>query len=286
MAFRDLLLNIDSYPAPTSSAGIDEAIRLALSFGAKLTALAVEVDMPVHTNRLADYLIDLSAMAEAEEAKSRVACHHGLTYFSDRAKEAGVFAEAILARRQHEFVPDHVAGVARTYDLCILPYLAPSIGAFGWQSGVAKTVMFDSGRPVLIFRSENVTGLIDGPAIVVVAWDGSRSASRALADSLPVLKRAREVRLLTVLNEKPGTGRDHGEAAQRHLRMHGVEAVLDEVDAAGKPIGTVLDHYVKSRSADLLVMGAYGHSRAREFLLGGATEHTLNSPVCPVFLSH
>jgi nucleotide-binding universal stress UspA family protein len=70
------------------------------------------------------------------------------------------------------------------------------------------------------------------------------------------------------------------------LKRHGVDAALDTVDAAGRGIGDILKSYVTSRSADLLVMGAYGHSRIREFILGGATKSMLSRPPVPIFLSH
>ena len=107
-----------------------------------------------------------------------------------------------------------------------------------------------------------------------------------MADALPILKQAGQVRVLMVVNDKPEAIPNQGAEALRHLGMHGITAHLDEVDAAGEPIGTVFDRYLADLAPDLLVMGAYGHSRAREFLLGGATEHTLKDPVCPVFLSH
>jgi len=94
------------------------------------------------------------------------------------------------------------------------------------------------------------------------------------------------VRVLTVLNEKPDAIVSQGEEAQRHLQAHGVGVPRVAVDSGGANIGEVLYGDVKAHSPDLLVMGAYGHSRAREFLLGGATEQTLKHPLCPVFLSH
>ena len=89
MPFRDLLLHIDTYPTHTPSAAIDEAIRLAVSLGGKLTALALEIQIPVNSNRLTDYLIGLTDMAVAEEARSREACKQGLAHFTAQAIEAG-----------------------------------------------------------------------------------------------------------------------------------------------------------------------------------------------------
>lgn len=282
MSYADLLLHIDSYPTPTTPALVQEAVALAASLGGKVTGLATEIDIPLRSNRVADYLIGLGAMVVEEEAKSRAASHQGLAEFATRAADAGVFQASFSQRVSLYDVSDRIAQVARNYDLCLLPLA----GGYDGQVEIAQAVVFSSGRPALIFRAGDAVGLAKGPDLVVVAWDGSRCAARAMSDALPILKRARRVRLITVLNEKRDATEGLGAEAQRHLRAHGVEAVLETVDAEGAAIGKVLDRYVAQHRPDLLVMGAYGHSRAREFLLGGATEHALQSPPCAVFLSH
>jgi nucleotide-binding universal stress UspA family protein len=103
---------------------------------------------------------------------------------------------------------------------------------------------------------------------------------------LPVLAKARRVHVVTITNEKAiDTGRSLGELG-RHLARHGVEAALESVDAAGRGIGQALESFVRAHGADLLVMGAYGHSRVREFVLGGATKSILARPPVPTLLSH
>lgn len=282
MAFLDLLLHIDSYPTPMPTDLIDESIGLAASLGGKLSGLAVEVDIPLHSNRLADYLIGLSAMGREEEERCREACKTGLAHFATAAAAAGVFQDTILARTSYLDRADHVTALARTRDICLLPRLA----GVDRQLDVAQSVVFGSGRPVLIFQPGALGDPAAWPDVAVVAWDGSRAAARAMADALPILKRARHVRLLTVLNEKPGAMFGAGEDAERHLLMHGIVAVRDEIDAGDQRIGPAMESYLERERANLLVMGAYGHSRAQEFLLGGATDHALRGTVCPVFLTH
>ena len=282
MAYVDLLLHISSYPTPTTDAAIDEVVAIAASLGGKLTGLAIEVEIAVSSNVMADYLIRVSAMADDVEARSRATCQDRLAHFTRAATAVGVFQAAISKRVEHYTIPERVATLARTYDLSILPMAGDADG----QVEVADCVVFKSGRPALIYRVGQAAGLARGPDLVVIAWDGSRSAARAMADALPILIRAKRVQLLTILNEKPDAGPNLGEAAKRHLQMHGVSATLHEVDAAGDKIGTVIDRYISVHNPDLLVMGAYGHSRAREFLLGGATAHVLKAPSCPVMLSH
>lgn len=282
MAYLDLLLHIDSYPAPMPAELIDETVAFAASLGGKLTGLAIEVEIPVHSNRLADYLIGLSALGRQEEERCREACKTGLAHFSASAKAAGVFQEAILGRTNYLDRAEDVTRRARSRDLCILPRLS----GIDRQLDVAQAVVFGCGRPVLIFQPGGLGDVAAWPEVAVVAWDGSRGAARAMADALPLLKRAKQVRVLTVVDEKPGATPDLGVDAVRHLLMHDIAAVRDEIDGGGQTIGATMDAYLEREGARLLVMGAYGHSRVQEFLLGGATDYALRAPVCPVLLSH
>jgi nucleotide-binding universal stress UspA family protein len=100
------------------------------------------------------------------------------------------------------------------------------------------------------------------------------------------LEKAKRVCVVTITNEKAMDAKRSGAELAKHLAHHGVEVVLDTVDAAGRGIGAVLESYVMSNNADLLVMGAYGHTRIRDFILGGATKSMLSKPILPIFLSH
>ena len=111
-------------------------------------------------------------------------------------------------------------------------------------------------------------------------------AARTVADAMPVLSRAGEVRIVSVLNDKPSVSAGSATDLVRHLAVSGISAVLDEIDGRGQEIGRCLTRHAQDCGADLLVMGAFGHSRAREFILGGATQSLLREPIVPVFLSH
>lgn len=121
---------------------------------------------------------------------------------------------------------------------------------------------------------------------VLIGWDFSRAAARAVSDAIPIMEKAREVCILTVTNEKVIPSRRSSSELAKNLSKHGIDVVVEEVDAAGRAIGRVFAEQVASRRADLLVMGAYGHSRFREFVLGGATRSILTKPPIPVLLSH
>lgn len=138
---------------------------------------------------------------------------------------------------------------------------------------------------MLIYKGRKGT-FAKGLRKVAIAWDGGPCAARAVAEAMPLLGRAAQVRVFTVVGEKPSV--EPGLAAElvRHLGAHGVVAAVDEVDIGGRAIGAALDAYLKAQAPDLLVMGAYGHSRLQEFVLGGATEHMLWETKVPTFLAH
>jgi nucleotide-binding universal stress UspA family protein len=281
MSLRDVLIYLESYPDPTDRAATDQATAFAATYGAKLSAITVEALMEVRSNVVAEYLIGLSGMAEAEREKSRQACREALSYFRDKAQAAKVLGDAIHVKAGIYFMAEAVAAEARGRDLCLIPVGDP----FDGQRSVAAQVVFDSGRPVLVF-APGAADLKSRIGKAVVAWDGSRSAARAINDALPLLEGASQVSVLTLVNDKPTAVRGLGETAVRHLKAHGVPAVAKELDVEKGSARAMIADYALGAGADLLVMGAYGHSRAREFILGGATEEVLQELKTPVLFSH
>jgi len=281
MAFKDLLLHIDTYPDPTPEAAIDEAVAFAKIVGGKLTLLAMPADIPLESNRLADYLIGLSNLVDSEEARSLATANALAQAFTGKAKAATVF-EAVAEPKLTLFdMPAEVARRARTHDLCLVPMADRLPG----QREVAQSAIFGSGRPVLIY-TVGQTRFPGGLEKIAIAWDGSACAASAVAAAMPLLESAAEVRILSVVDEKPAAGPGVSSDLVRHLAAHGIKAQAEEIPAAGRRIGKALDDYLARRKPDLLVMGAYGHSRIREFVLGGATEHVLWECKTPVLLRH
>jgi nucleotide-binding universal stress UspA family protein len=282
MSFPDALLQLDSYPDATPPAAVDQAVDFMAAIGGRLSVLALNVEIPLRTNALAERLVNLSGLVAEQETASLEACRALVERFTARAKAADVFGEVLLAGADLYLLTDEIVRRARTRDLCLVPV----VDRFDGQMETIQGLIFRSGRPVLVFRP-GVADLPAGPlGVVAVAWDGGRAAARALADALPLLVRAREVRVVTVVGEKPDAVPGLAAEAVRHLQAHGVHAVPVEVPADGRRIGAVLDSWLVHAKPDLMVMGAYGHSRAREFVLGGATEHALGAPKVPLFLAH
>lgn len=279
---KDILLQITSYPEPTSSEAIDQAVQFARFYQASLSALAVQVEFRAPSNWLANRLINLSALCAEQESNSLKHCQASLTDFAEKLSTYNVTGDALMVRASLDTVGVHVAYNARTRDLCLVPAVDVNDG----QRTIAEAVAFEAGRPVLLYRPGAANLPVQGFGTVVVAWDGTRSAARAMSDALPLLRTAREVRVLTVVNEKDSATSGVGNDAVRHLKVHQVNAVSDEVDAGGRKVGEVLSDYVVKHNGDLLVMGAYGRSRVREFLLGGATDYMLQDQQVPLLFSH
>lgn len=172
--------------------------------------------------------------------------------------------------------------LARLHDLLVLPL--PETDSF--DRDFVQPALFDTGRPTLLLPSGEENMPLDRLDTVVVAWDFSRQSARALADALPILIRAKKVHLLTVFGEKGIQTTCASGDLEQYLAAHGVKHTLEERTLNGASISKTITSCAQEMSADLLVMGAYGHSRFREFVLGGATRGILSNPRLPIFLSH
>lgn len=282
MAFRDILLALTTHPEPTPVPAVIEAIDFAAAVGGRISAIACAIEFPVPGSFLADLVLDLPAMAAAEAKRSSTNAEHLLREFHAAAESRSIFPERILEHGLTLDVPGLLSGYARLRDLTIVP--VPE-GAYG-DERYAEAIIFGSGRPTLVIPHTRKQAGQFALNTVVVAWDFSRAAARALADALPILEQAKDVRVVTVSHEKALDARQSAAAVSKHLAAHGLTVTLDTVDAAGRDIGDVLESYAASCNADLLVMGAFGHSRVRDFILGGATKSMLARPSLPVLLSH
>ncbi len=281
MRFRDILLQIDSYPAATPDESIETAIGFAKVLDAELAVLAVQVDIPLSRNVVSEALIKLAGLEQEWEDASLASCRQAVRRFESAAKAAGVFTGAEIHRINLLKVDDSLALRVRARDLC----LAAMAERFDEQIEWVKRIIFASGRPVVVMGGRP---LLAGGRIgdVAVAWDGGRHAARALGDALPILERARAVRIVTFVNEKEAARPGLAAEAVRHLAAHGVKAAKDEIDASGVGIGQAIDAYLAQRPADMLVMGASGRAPVLEFVMGGATEHVLRNVPTALFLSH
>ena len=282
MEVKDILLALTTYPEATPVSAVDEAVAFAAAVGARISAIACEVKIQAPGNVLAGAVLDVAALVAAEAKKSSTNAKTLLTAFQDAAEKRGVFQDRILERCLTSEAPGVLVEYARLRDLTIVPV---PVGDY-FDQWYAEAIIFGSGHPTLVLPHTRKRAGAFTLDVVAVAWDFSRPAARAVADALPLLEKAKKVHVLTVANEKVIESRRPTAEFAKYLGRHDVDVVLDTVDAADRRIGDILESYVTSCNADMLVMGAYGHSRIREFILGGATKSMLSRPPLPIFLSH
>ena len=120
----------------------------------------------------------------------------------------------------------------------------------------------------------------------MVCWDGSRAATRAIADCMPFLEKAKQVEIVIVA-DKPAKGDEiPGADLGQHLARHGLKVDVKRITSPDIDVASTILSYAADSSADMIVMGGYGHSRLREFVLGGVTRGILETMTVPVLMSH
>ncbi|WP_431270623.1 universal stress protein [Dankookia sp. P2] len=282
MRLKDILVHLDA--TPRCAARLQLAVTLARQHDAHLTGLHV-VEPLVPAMALADggggglLLGDLIDQMRAQALGAAATIEAG---FRETLRREAIRGEWRLVEGG---LPEVVALHARYADLAVLGQRDPADPA-SHAGLVVEQVLFAAGRPVLVVpyagRFEQVGRR------VLVGWNASREAARAVADALPILAAAESVTVLAA-NPDAGPGRqgeEPGADIALHLARHGVTATVERVTAPGTPDAEVLLNKASERAADLLVIGAYGHSRLREIVLGGVTRTLLQAMTVPVLMSH
>jgi nucleotide-binding universal stress UspA family protein len=273
---KDILVNLETNSSRDPAR--DYAISVASLFEARLTGVAFACEPAnlgtifdgIGASLIAEYRDELMAAAQAARDKFNLA-----------ARQANLQSEAHVLELGYAGVAATFGQMARNFDLSIVgqarPHGEPA------EELIIEGALFGSGRPVLIVPYIQNTGLkLDR---VMVCWDGSRNAARAVADAMPLLRRAGATEVVTIdtierRNEVAGA------SIAEHLARHGLKVELRSiVDKANDVASTILNHVADS-DTDFVVMGGYGHSRLREFVLGGATRGMLRSMTVPTLMAH
>ncbi len=279
MTCKSILVQLDA--GVHAHARLEVALRLAHQFHARLTGLFVSY-MPdprafFVMAGTADYYV-----AHERQRLERAAALERL--FHAETARAEVDSRWLAATgNANEFVPPH----ARLADLIIAGQDDPDDPESFVADQFVEHLLMSAGRPVLLLPASG-SAATPGQR-VLVAWDGSREATRAIHDALPFLAQAADVTLLTVnaMRSEPPGSRLPGADIALTVARHGVHVNVREVTVeSDTPIGDVLLSQAADTGCDLIVMGAYAHSRLHELVLGGATRTVLASMTVPVLLSH
>ena len=278
MAFKDLLVHVNS--SKHCGQRLEVAIHLARTFDAHLAGLytAPELYLPPYIEgQIAPALLEpqRARLAEARDAAK--------ADFEERMRKAGIAAEW----REVEGESARMAALhARYADLMVIGQNDSDEPSPDPDLDVAERVVLESGRPVLMVPYAGTFPTLGQR--VLVAWNASPQATRAVNDALPLLGRARKVTIMAV--NPAGGSKGHGEVPGAdialHLARHGVKAEASHVYADDIDVGDMILSRAADFGADLIVMGAYGHARLREIVLGGATRSLFEHMTAPVFMSH
>ena len=190
--------------------------------------------------------------------------------------ESGVAQIADLGR--------HVAHRARFSDLVILPRPYGE-GRGAEAEPIVEAAMFEGHAPVLMVPDDAKP--FSKPGTIMIGWNESIEAMRAIRQALPFLKQADLVRIVVIDPPRHGPDRsDPGGLLSQMLSRHGVKCEIDVLSKTMTRVSDILNRHAADTSSDLIVMGAYGHSRFREAILGGATRNMLEQAAVPVFMAH
>lgn len=193
---------------------------------------------------------------------------------------AGVSSEVQILSAPFTDVREQVATLARLHDLVVTDASSDSTTM---QRELLTDVLFGASRPVVVVPTSATTLSLD---TIVVGWDGTAPAARALHDAVPLLRQAGRVDVVSVVNDKTLPEGAHAKDIVPLLARHGVKATAHELEGGNGHAAQVLLHHATSNQAGLLVIGAYAHSRLRQLVFGGFTSALLKDCPVPLMLSH
>ncbi len=278
MSYKDLLVHVDA--SRHCRARLELAAALARRFAAQLRGMYV---LPPVT--LSPFMVDQFQPARLEEADAEVGQERDVAKALFETAIAGLKPAAEWLEGEGD-AAELVSREGRHTDLAILGQTDPDERLSGRSPDFAESVAMGTGRPVLMVPYAGRFATLGEN--VLVAWNGSPQASRAVRDALPFLAGAKRVEILSIIPRPAETGAEpgEGEAICRYLARHGIAAETHELAGGDITVGDMLLSRAADEGVDLIVMGVYGHSRLRELVLGGASRQIFERMTVPVLMAH
>jgi nucleotide-binding universal stress UspA family protein len=274
---KDIVVNL-SVGEGGSFAG-DYAVSVAGALDAHVTGIAFVYDaiVPVAaTGYIPPEVI------ETQQRDSETAAKAALDRFAAATSRAGVSAEPVKVGASFAGAGEQFGLIARRFDLVVVGQAEPEKDNV--EELIAESALFESGRPVIVVPYIQKAPLkLDR---VMVCWDGSRAATRAIGDAMPLLERAGSVELVIAGNERGKRDEIPGADMGQHLARHGLKVDVKRIAGGNIDVADALLSHAADANIDFVVMGGYGHSRLREFVLGGVTRSILRTMTTPTLLSH
>jgi nucleotide-binding universal stress UspA family protein len=257
------------------------AVALAKKFEVHIVGLYVVPAVEIYPTA------GMQLSTQVEDSHRRFYLNHAKNVrkkFETAMEKEGLSAEWVQRDSPTSSIADGVIERACMSDLVVLPQSRVDNDS-GMEDEFNERVIMESGRPVLIFPAfGDFESFGEKP---LVAWNGTRESARAIFDAMPLFGKTADVKVswLNARKDQPDLDLPGAEMALVVTR-HGFNVTAEAIPTADLPVGEALLSHASDISADLLVMGGYGHSRLREYIFGGATRTILESMTVPVLMSH
>ncbi len=274
---KDIVVNL-SVGATRDAAG-DYAVSIASTFNAYLAGVAFNYE-PILPVAFVDGMA--AGFIDAQRAESESAAKKAIAKFDTATRRAGISAGSQLIEASFGGAAGRFGEIARRFDLSVVGQREPTKNAA--EELLIEAVLFESGHPIVVVPYIQKDPLkLDR---VLVCWDRSRNAARAIADAMPFLERAKGVDLLTISSKDIRRDEPQGADIADHLIRHGLKVDIRRIVSGDVDIASTILSFAADSASDFVVMGGYGHSRLREFILGGATRGMLAAMTVPTLMSH
>jgi nucleotide-binding universal stress UspA family protein len=274
---KDIVVNLSVDPSRDVAGRY--AISLANAFGAHLAAIAFSYEPIIPPTILGGVP---ASFIDEQRARSDKEANDAIARFDAAASRAGISFESRTLSASLAGGADLFGRIARRFDLSVVGQAEPD--KLAPEELIAEGALFASGRPVLVVPYIQKTAFTLERAMV--AWDGSRSAARAVADAMPLLGKAKAIEVVIVADDRGKSDEIPGADIAQHLARHDLKVDVKRIVAGGSDVASTLLSQAADTAADFIVMGAYGHSRLREFILGGVTHGILAAMTVPALMSH
>lgn len=276
MAIKDILILLDIVKVGPA---MEFALDLAAKTGARATGVALAIDPLVPGFIAGPIPIQLIEAAREEGLKTASVA---IEQFEKLAAGYAVLAESRVAEVLLGGISERFIAQSRVTDLIVVGQ-DDSVAPEPMRTDIIEAVLFEGCAPVLVVPT--IAKPVFSPKTIMVAWDGSRPAARAVHAALPILALAERIEIMMVgaATDVPG---EPGADLATWLARHDLKVNIEAIHNPGIDVSNALLNIASDRGVDLLVMGAYGHSRVREFLLGGATRDILATMTVPTLMLH
>lgn len=277
MPCRDILCVFESEKGALSPA-FYQALALANASRAHLSVVVAARKVTPPGASIGGSLVS-GAIATANAGLREIA-DNAANAARDAARTSGVIHDISVHEGMLGDIANWAGERARLADVTVLDQ---TTGTLQIQEALFEQTLFTSGRPAIIATPTKISERVDR---ICVAWNGTAVAARALGDALALFPNVKKVDIVCIVSRKGPAGRVPGVDAAQHVARHGIESNVVDLPMSESSVAATIDSYARTSGADLTVMGGFGHSRLREFMLGGVTRELSARTSVPLLLSH